>query len=297
MFATSFYSLGIGRWQEARDALGRVADMADQLGDHHQWAEASILLEQIKYYQGDFVGGARLAADLVTVSSHSGNSLHRAWGLTGQAENAVRLGLADQARQWLDEALELLTRNTDRTTEITAWGLRALAHLRLNDVERARQDADRAAALGAESSPTSHYLFDGFALPAEVYLTLWEQVGGRSTGPGKELERAARKAVKALNSFAGTFPLAEARAEYCSGWFQRLAGNTSEAQNTWRRGLRAAERLTMPYEQALLFCALGQAAPRRSEERESLLRQARTMFAQLGAVDDRDRAERLLSEA
>ncbi len=63
----------------------------------------------------------------------------------------------------------------------------------------------------------------------------------------------------------------------------------------WHKGLEAATRLNMPYEQALAHLEIGQHVPDGDPQRQSHLARARDIFAQVDAPFFRARAEQLLA--
>ncbi|MGH2593828.1 MAG: adenylate/guanylate cyclase domain-containing protein, partial [Anaerolineae bacterium] len=177
---TSVYSLGVGQWAEVEDRVGRAVEIFDRLGDQRQEAEGLGLLAAAAFFQGNFAHGAELRADLYAEARHSGNVQHQAWGLRGQAENILRLGRTDEAIGLLETVAGWLAGSRDRHGQIQANGLLAVAYLRSGDLGRARQAANTAAALIAQSSPTVYSALEGYAGVAEVYLALWEDMSSPS---------------------------------------------------------------------------------------------------------------------
>ncbi len=201
LIITSVYRLGIGRWSEAQEALNQAIEICDRLGNPQQWAESLILLEQIAYYQGVFARGEKLSMDLYTRACRSSNFLHQAWALSGQGENKLRLGQTEEAITQLKAALDLYADNIDRTSIITTYGLLALGYLRQREWQLARQAADMTVKVIADSLSTSHYLLEGYAGAAEVYLALWE--ADRSRRKAQDLKskipESAKQTCKALH--------------------------------------------------------------------------------------------------
>lgn len=71
------------------------------------------------------------------------------------------------------------------------------------------------------------------------------------------------------------------------------AGRTELARRAWRRGLEAAERLAMPYDEARLHLEMGLHLP--GLERQEHLERARDQLAALGATGEASLAEHALS--
>ena len=284
--ATGLYSLDVGQWAKAEEWLGRAEAMSHQLGDLRQWGESTILLEQTAYFQGQFARGAQFGADLYLAAQHSGNPLHIAWGLTGQGQNELRLGKLEDAAAKLEKAAALLAKNADRTTEITATGLLAVARLRQGQRTQAHQTAEAVARFIAQigSTPTSQDVVEGYSAVAEAYLSLWEA----GEGPRTELQKLARQACQGLHRYASVFPIGQPRAWLWQGRYEWLAGSARQAQAAWQKSLAAGERLAMPYEQGLTHYEIGRHAA--GAERQLPLAQAIEIFTRLGAAYDADRA-------
>jgi eukaryotic-like serine/threonine-protein kinase len=153
--------------------------------------------------------------------------------------------------------------------------------LREGDAESAQQAAQAATRLIARfRAPTAHYLLEGYAGVAEVYLSLWETGQGSS-----DTRRAARQACRALRGFARVFRIGKPRARLWQGRLAQLRGRASRAQAAWRASLAAAERLGMPFEAALAHLELGWHAA--SEPRRQWhLGQAQMLLDELGLADD-----------
>jgi class 3 adenylate cyclase/tetratricopeptide (TPR) repeat protein len=298
LIITSVYQIGIGRWTEARDALNRAIEICNRLGNRQQWAESLILLEQIAYYRGVFAQGEKLSAELYTTAYRSGNFLHQAWALSGQAENNLRLGQIEEAITQLKAALDLYADNIDRTSIITTFGLLALAYLRQGEQQLARQAADTTVKIIADASPTSHSLLEGYAGVAEVYLALWKADRSNPHASTSEFKipESAKHACRALHRYARIFPIGQPRAWLCQGLYNWLSGKPSQAYKAWQKSLSLAEQLHMPYEQGLAHYEIGRHLEAEARTRQTHLLQAYEIFDGLGATYDRDRAQAALED-
>lgn len=288
LLANGLYHIGVGDWARAENGFRQALEIADRLGDRSRWAENLILTEQVQYFRGSYARGAELADDLAAQAATSGNRLHQAWALSGRAESWLRLGRTAEAAADLIAALTLYSENSDRTSEITSYGLLALAQLRQGDASAARQaaesGAERMAALG---SPTSHYLLEGYAGVAETFLMLWENLGSPGRHP---FYKSARQACSALKGYARIFPIGQPRAWVCQGWLDWQRGRASRARRAWTRALTAAERLGMPYELGWAHYQFGRHLPAADPARRLHLARACEAFARLGATGDLERA-------
>jgi RNA polymerase sigma factor (sigma-70 family) len=239
-------------------------------------------------------GAAALAASrrrefadlLAAAGPASANLQHQLWAFIGRAEVQLRTGRAAEAAELLEAALALLARNPDRAEELRARGLLAVAHMRRGERESAvRASEQTLLSIGRLSAPTAHYLLEGYAAPAEIYLGLWETEGRRWL-------HQSRRAVGALRQFAGVFPIGEPRAPLWRGLEHWLSGRPGQVSAAWRRSLAAAERLGMAYEQARAHHELGRHLPPGEPARPEHIERAAALFKRVGRPPTRTRRAR-----
>jgi tetratricopeptide (TPR) repeat protein len=144
--------------------------------------------------------------------------------------------------------------------KINSYGIMALLYWRLGQREAAQSAVEAALQWMARSSPTGFGIVHGYNNVAEVCLALWEAQEGSGVG-GRELESQnkanAGQACQALRLYARAFPIGQPRAWLWQGLYEWLSGRPGRAKAAWRKSLAAAERLAMPYEQALALSELG----------------------------------------
>jgi hypothetical protein len=109
------------------------------------------------------------------------------------------------------------------------------------------------------------------------------------------MKAQARRACKALFSYARVFPIGRPRAYLWQGLFEWLSGRPTQAHQLWRKSLAAAERLDMPYAQGLAHFEIGRHLPPDDPNRSKHLTQACRLFIQLGAAYDLQRAQEALA--
>jgi len=292
---TSVYRLGVGQWTKAQDALGQAAEIADRLGDRRRWEESLVMLELVHSTRGEFARCVELLADLYASARHRNDVQFQRTGLIEQGMLALVLGRVDEAAAFLKAAAAVLTEDEtlDRADQIPYYGLLALVHLRRGEEWLARQAAETAAQLIAQTRPT--LVTRNASVVAEVYLTLWEASHDRPPAERAAVAQAARQACKTLHDFARVFPIGQPRAWLWHGLYEWLAGQPRQAMKAWRKTLAAAERLAMPYDQGLAHYEIGRHAT--GPERQEHLARARALFAQLGAAYDLARAEAAAKQA
>ena len=70
--------------------------------------------------------------------------------------------------------------------------------------------------------------------------------------------KEAEIACRAVMHFVTSFPICRPRAAVYEGWMEWLRGNRSAAIACWKRALKHAKKLDMPYDQAIALLLLAQ---------------------------------------
>ncbi len=289
---TGLYRVGMGNWDEARLVLEQGVDISERLGDRRQWGNTWTLLAQLAYYEGDFVRAVEMFSELYDQAQQSGDVLQQAWALGGQGQNLLRLGQLDRACALLEQANTELAANAELPSQISNSGLLAMCRLRMGNLEGAQHAASTATRLlDSVPVPTAYYLIEGYAGVAETCLAAWEASAGSLPENRLPLARRAQWACDGLAQYARLFPIGQPRMWLCRGLYAWLAGKPAQARRAWRKGLRSAMQLEMPFEEALLSYELGRHST--GIARRSHLRRAATLFARLNAVGELARVEAL----
>lgn len=290
LILTSAYGTGVGHWEQVQDDLGRAAEICDRLGDRHQMGHCLALLAKAAYFQGNFTRGVEVWAECYAVAQTSEEILHEAWGLNGQAEGLLRLGHVDKAVSLLEASLTLFAQNKDIVSETATYGMLATARLYQGEQQLAQKVAVQTQERLAQiSSPNSHYLIEGYAGVAQVYLALWETNSDQFCAESEALVKLACLACKGLHKFARVFPVGLPRAWLCQGLYYWLAGHPAHARVAWYKSLAAAQRLAMRYEQGLAHYQIGRHAI--GSDWQQHLKNACEIFTQLGAACDLAKVE------
>jgi hypothetical protein len=292
---TGYYYLGIGQWAEAKRALGQGVEIRGYLGSQRYWEESWGLLAVVAYHQGQFAQSAQMFADVFASAHRRDDPQPQLWGLLGQVENRLRLGGPDldKVTSLLESAQRILSENPYNAEKIRTYGVLAWTHLRRNEPQLARQAAQTAEQYIAQTSFIVHYSFEGYAGPAEVYLTLWE-ASGNQPSVQKTLAKSARQACKVLRNFARIFPIGQPRYRLYQGLYEWLSGKPRQAHSAWQKSLAHAEQLAMPYEQGLAQYEIGRHLPLDDPARQDHLSQARDIFTKLEANYDLRRTQQEL---
>jgi tetratricopeptide (TPR) repeat protein len=170
--------------------------------------------------------------------------------------------------------------------------------LRLGQSEQALAYASRVLDLASDISPTVYSMDIGFAAVAEVYFELWEKT---LHDPNRRLESdryrlLAERAIKLLRAFQKVFPIGQPPAYYYQGWYEWLRGKPQNAVAFWRKGLEAAQKFNMPYEEGLIRVKLGTALKDDSIGRQERFTRAIQIFERMGAVHELRSAKRAEAE-
>jgi eukaryotic-like serine/threonine-protein kinase len=221
------------------------------------------------------------------------NPLQQCWGLFGVAANSIRLGKEALAIPMLEEALQILDELPNLASSINTYGQLALAYLRLGQEEKAVTHADKVLDLAANRSPTVYSMDIGFAAAADVYFELWEK---SLQDPGRNLhadkyKSSTQKAMKLLRAFQKVFPIGESVTFYYQGWHDWLTGNYEKAIRSLYKGLEAAQKFNMPYEEGLIRVRLALYAQDTPDARKNHVWRALEIFEKMGAARELKRAQ------
>ena len=188
----------------------------------------------------------------------------------------------------LEEALQILDELPNLASSINTSGQLALANLRLGQDEKALTHADKVLDLAANISPTVYSMDIGFAAAADVYFELWEK---SLQDPSRQLDAnkyksSAQKAMKLLRAFQKVFPIGESVMSYYQGWYDWLMGNYEKAIKSLHKGLEAAQKFNMPYEEGLIRVRLALYAQDNPEARKKHVWRAVEIFEKMGAAHE-----------
>jgi hypothetical protein len=188
---------------------------------------------------------------------------------------ALQAGRFEAAIAGIEKAWELLTQhNLDRVTAILNRSVLATAYLRQGKLRSAHQVASNVKRLIGNALPVWAVTFDGYAVLADVYLTLAELE--KPAAPA-----GAQQACDALHRYARVFPIGRPRAWLNQGRLHWLEHKTGPAWAAWRTSAQLAGQLDMPYEEGLAHYEMGQHTT--GAERQKYMARAAELFAQVGA--------------
>jgi tetratricopeptide (TPR) repeat protein len=286
---TNVYKITVGKWEEVRARVEQAKMLCEQLGDYRQWGDCAVLLGENAFLAGDIQYAINVYQELLEDSRRRGqNLIQQSWGLIGIAMNNIRLGNPAVALPMLEEVLQILQETLSLTSSIQTNGQLALAYLRLGEAEKAFDSANKVLELAANISPTVYSMDIGFAAAANVYFELWEK---SLQDPSQRLdsdkyELFAEQAVKLLRAFEKVFPIGQPVTPYYQGWYKWLTGKPRAAIKSWKKGLEAAKKFKMPYEEGLIHLKLGSYSQEDLKERRKHFERAIQVFEKMGALHE-----------
>jgi len=285
---TSVYQIGVGKWDEVRTRVERAQTICEELGDYRQWGDCTVLLGECALISGDVQYAINIQRILLEDARRRRNPLQQGWGLFGVASNSIRLGEEAKAIPMLEEALQILEEIPNLASSINTNGQLALASLRVDQVDKALALAGKVLVMAANLSPTVYSLDLGFSAVAEVYFELWEKAlqdpNGKSDAD--QYKSLAEKAIKLLRAFRNIFPIGQPYLEYYQGWHQWLTGKPQMAIKSWHKGLEAAKKFNMLYEEGLIHVKLGSSSKDIPEQQRQHFKRAVQIFEKMGAVNE-----------
>ncbi len=280
------YKITVGKWDEIRDRAKEARALCEQLGDYRQWGDSMEVLGESALIAGDLQSALNTLKTLLDDARQRRNPLQVCWGLFGVAAIKIRMGEEAAAIPMLEEELQILEGLPNLASSINTNGQLALAHLRLGKYEEAVTYADQVLDLAANKSPTVYSMDIGFAAAAQVYFELWEKAV-RKSNRGLDIAQHklyAEKALHLLHTFRKVFPIGQPYAHYYQGWYEELTGKPQPALRSWRKGLEAAQKFNLLYEEGLIRLKLAAALRENPNVCREHLESAVKIFEKMGAV-------------
>ncbi len=280
LIVESMYHSCFARWTLASAKASEAKRVLLRLGDKGELELSEVLLGNAEQYTGRFEEALVRFAHIRESARKRGHLQHEEWGTHSMALSLLVLGRLDEAMPLLREASGMLKGRHDPLSNIICAGLLGMAYLQRGEWERARDEADKVMELARRYPPMLYTESHGYEGAAKVYLALWERerVPGQKPPPVAE---EARRACARLSSFAVRFPMARPVALLCTGRMHWLAGRTWRARSAWKRGVRVARELGMPYDEAMAWLELARASAPGSPEREGAVRHAVEGFTRM----------------
>jgi tetratricopeptide (TPR) repeat protein len=285
---TSVYQITVGKWEEVRARAEEAKAICEQLGDYRQWGDSADVLAESALISGDIPYALTMETTILEEARRRHNPLQQCWGLFGVAAINIRLGNEALAVPMLEEALQILQEIPNLASSINTNGQLGLAYLRLGKAEKALVYANKVLELAEDISPTVYSLDIGFAAIADVYFHLWEEAlqNPHQNAGADQLRQIAEKALKLLRAFEKVFPIGQPVTPIYQGWYEWLTGKPDAAIRTLHKGLEAAQKFNMRYEEGLIRLRLALYEQGNLDAQKINLGWAIEIFEQMGAVHE-----------
>jgi tetratricopeptide (TPR) repeat protein len=274
---TGMYDLGIGRWDRASESLAEAVAINRWLGNWRQWEESLGELGRLNIDQGRFEQGIAMFREFGEEASRRDHDQAIAWSFHGRSRALVRQGKFDEALVLLEQSQALPREALGTGDLILREGLLAQIHLARQDWPAARKAADEAFALIGSSAPMIAYILDGYVGVAQTYLTLWE------VGESGDLRKLALRSIVRLARIARVYPVGRPRAWLCRAKYHWLFNRPRRARWACSNAIKTAQRLEMPYEEALALWQSARLLASDHPERSTRIDQALAIFRRIDA--------------
>ncbi|MEM9535414.1 MAG: AAA family ATPase [Cyanobacteria bacterium P01_E01_bin.45] len=240
------FNSGVGHWSRAHQQTQAAYYRFEQLRDLHRQGEALTSLAAIAHWQGDYPTAIAHWQHTRQLGERLGDVQEQLWGLLGEAEEYLVGDRWEPAIPLVEQANRMGAQRQDLTCE--QFRRQALlAQIRLRQGQRAEAGRLALSALDevAGLAAVALYLIEGYASATAVLLALWAE-----QPQDHQLMADARFACRAHSRYATTFRIARPRALLHEGIWQRIARHPKRAKHLFKRALRIAKHLQMPYETA-----------------------------------------------
>lgn len=108
-----------------------------------------------------------------------------------------------------------------------------------------------------------------------------------------ELHLRAKRSITMFYQFSRFFKIGQPYKFLWVGSYEWQMGNQAKALSLWTKGLQAAERLAMPYEQGLLHYEMARRLEPGNPQRDQHIQGAEEIFSRLGTTYNLSRVQEL----
>lgn len=268
---------GEGRWTRVESGSAGAIEPSERLGDHRLRLMALQTLASGAFLQGDLERALALGTLQLSIAREHGNALWEAWALNTLSEVALARGDDAATIRQCERALAILREERDRSEEIRAGGMLALARVRSGAAEQAWAIAQQTLRWMADAQLTAFNVFAGYAEATEALLRLAEARAAGDAAPTGARSEAAR-AARLLRRLSIVFPIARPRATVARGRLLALARHRGRARRLFLRAADRADALRMPREAGLALLGLVRSVPLEHREHQRTLARATTLL-------------------
>lgn len=274
----ALYRTGLGEFEAAEAALEACNEPCDMAQDPQGRELALTLSGHPLYFRGEFPRAIERHEEVLRSALDRHNDQHAAWSSYCIARAQLARADFEAARENLQQAAQRLDPLSDKISDITCTGLRAILALRTGDLSEAQRLAEQTDTLLGQTLPTAFITLHGFEAVAEVAIYAFSK-----SGQVADRRRAAR-AVRRHKKAAARFAVGQARAHLLRGRLARLQGDLKGAARLLTRGQAWAQPLGLRYDEACLLQEVGRLFDERQAERAVQNRLAGRIFDELGCA-------------
>lgn len=292
--AVGAYKLGVAEWDEAKNALLNMKQIATRASDSRLEGDAEIVLASIEFFKGnDFESTNQHYQNLLNQAKKSGNLLHFTWSVHGLCFIHLIRGEFQQAldKLWDETRLDSTPINISHRNSI-----RAIANWRLGNQLEAVQNMEVALSNVIPLAQTLYSLLTSYRSIAQLTFEIWERnltfdVKGWRTN--QEVQKTSATLIKLMKKFKPAFPMSEPAYLYFLGMQSWLEGEKELAFKQWQHSAEVARKLSMPWEEGNAWRELGKRS--QGEVKNLALQKALDLFNQCGAGYDAGEVEKVIS--
>lgn len=280
LLAYSTYAVGNADWGRAAAMSSELAELGRRVGARKRLNDGLQLSTCVSYSRGRFEECIAAADELLASAGRSRDPRFSAYAYFAKAYGSMYLGRLDESLALLARIPDLLgaeSVTTDRQLELMYYALLAAVNFRIGRPDEALAAARAARERQAGAPLDLGYSLPGYALAAEVLLSLWE-----SGHADADLPEKARQACHSAKRFARLYLAGRPYALLWQGSYAWLAGKQARAVRCWRAAVASAEELDMPYVAGRAHLELARRLGEDSPDRDEHARLAAKIFAELG---------------
>ena len=255
----SIYNSGIANWQQVIDWIDEALLAADRDNDQRRRDECLVMHATTARYTGDLRRCYAIWEDMYNAAKARADRQVQTWGLGGMLDMLVRMDNVQPHWALFEESLGAKDQrdDNDNISMLSAHGLAALVYSQQGDDAQAFAEAKKGVALMVSGTPTSYSALDSYEDISESCFMLYEREPNHFA-EGLSLGQQANTAFK---KFANAFPIGKPGVALCIGWEKWLTGKQKAALAIWERGIKEAQTLGMPLEEAKLHAIIGRSHP------------------------------------
>jgi class 3 adenylate cyclase/tetratricopeptide (TPR) repeat protein len=279
------YEFGEARWDDAREHYERAMTAATEGGERKLLETAAGGLGNVHRMLGEFRRADAIDERVWDWGRDRGVAQSQVWGGFGRVSALCSLNRVDDLGEMLDTFGRLLgeagTREQVSASNVVAY-LATTALLEFhsgNDsaaiaaLDEALVEVEGLRSLQSYMCCTTSYLHD-----AVLAASRRDPASERSSERARAVDRFAGRCAKVS-------PIGGPRALLTAGDLQMMAGRPAAARRSWRRSLRLAERLRMPFDAARAHHVLSTRGASSAEQSALHQRQLERLLGEL-AIDE-----------